>query len=120
MTVVSLMALSILAFVLLIAPFCSVASNCSMHCCEGKSRTTVAQANACGEPCAISNEATAPRLPDAVPGTSQALQLVVTVDAVTVASALPPAVSPPAFSRSSHHAVPGDAPVYLQNSAFLI
>jgi hypothetical protein len=121
----ALMAAAVFVFAAAIAPLCALMVACSMPCCEGKSFPFVQStaAAACAEHCAITSNATSHELPNALAPSSETAKmalasLAVAETSVDIAPAPPPRL--PAFSVESHHAVPGDAPVYLYNSAFLI
>jgi len=109
-----------------IAPICALMVACSTPCCEGKSVPFVqsAAAAACAEHCAGSSSTTTQRpLPDAVAASSETPQislagLAVAEAAGTLVSTAPPRL--PARSAEIHHATPGDAPLYVYNSVFLI
>lgn len=121
----ALLAATLVVFAAVIAPLCALMIACSMPCCEGKSFPFVQStaAAACAEHCGISNNTTSHELPNAVPPSSETAKIALASLAVAEASeTLAPTPPPrlPAFSMESHHSVPGDAPVYLYNSAFLI
>lgn len=119
------LATTLVVLAAVIAPLCALMIACSMPCCEGKSFPFVQStaAAACAEHCGISNNTTSHELPNAVAPSSETAKISLASLAVAetsddIAPAPPPRL--PAFSVESHHAVPGDAPVYLYNSAFLI
>ena len=121
----ALLAATLVVFAAVIAPLCALMIACSMPCCEGKSLPFVqsAAAAACAEHCGISSNTTSHELPNAVAPSNETAKIALASLAVaetseTLAPTPPPRL--PAFSVESHHAVPGDAPVYLYNSAFLI
>ena len=121
----ALFAAVLLVFAAVIAPICALMMACSMPCCEGKSLPFVqsAAAAACAEHCGISSNTTSHELPNAVAPSNETAKIALASLAVAEASeTLAPTPPPrlPAFSVESHHAVPGDAPVYLYNSVFLI
>lgn len=118
-------AVALLLFATVIAPLCALMIACSMPCCEGKSLPFVQStaAAACAEHCGISSNTTSHELPNAVAPSNETAKIALASLAVAEASeTLAPTPPPrlPAFTVESHHAVPGDAPVYLYNSAFLI
>ena len=120
-----LFAAVLLVFAAVIAPLCALMIACSMPCCEAKSFPFVQStaAAACAEHCGISNNTTSHELPNAVAPSSETAKISLASLAVAEASddvAPTPPPRLPAFSVESHHAVPGDAPVYLYNSVFLI
>ena len=121
----ALFAAVLLVFAAVIAPICALMMACSMPCCQGKSLPFVqsAAAAACAEHCGISSNTTSHELPNAVAPSNETAKIALASLAVAEASeTLAPTPPPrlPAFSVESHHAVPGDAPVYLYNSVFLI
>jgi len=121
----ALVAATLLVFAAVIAPICALMIACSMPCCEGKSIPFVqsAAAAACAEHCGISSNTASHELPDAVPASSETPQisfagLAIAEAADTIATTTPPRL--PARSAEIQHATPGDAPLYVYNSAFLI
>lgn len=117
-------AVALLLFATVIAPLCALMIACAMPCCEGKSVPFVqsAAAAACAKHCAIRNTKASHELPDAVAPSTETSQVAFALAGAENSADLAPATPPrlPAFSVESHHAVPGDAPVYLYNSVFLI
>ena len=121
----ALFAAVLLVFATVIAPLCALMIACSMPCCEGKSVPFVqsAAAAACAEHCGISNNTASHELPNAVAPSTETAQVALAALAAAETSAdLAPVTPPrlPAFSVEPHHLVPGDTPVYLYNSVFLI
>lgn len=121
----ALFAAILLVFAAVIAPMCALMIACSMPCCEGKSFPFVQStaAAACAEHCGISNNTTSHELSNAVAPSSETAKITLASLAVAESSDdITPTPPPrlPAFSVESHHLVPGDAPVYLYNSVFLI
>jgi hypothetical protein len=121
----TLFAAVVLVFAAAIAPICALTAACSMPCCEGNSFPLVqsAAAAACAEHCGISSDASSQELPNAIPPSGDTAKVTLASLAAAEASETLAPTSPPrlpAFSAESHHAVPGDAPVYLYNSVFLI
>jgi hypothetical protein len=121
----ALVAAVMLVFAAAIAPICGLMVVCSMPCCEGKSVPFVQStaAAACTEHCGISSNTASHQLPDAVAASSETPQisfagLSVAEAADSMASAESPRL--PARSVEVHHATPGDAPLYVYNSVFLI
>lgn len=120
----ALFAAVLLVFAAVVAPVCALMAACSMPCCEGKSLPLVQStaAAACAEHCGITSNTASHELPNAVAPSETAkvalASLAVVETSDITASTPPPRL--PAFSVESHHAVPGDAPVYLYNSVFLI
>lgn len=117
-TIKTIFAAAVLLFAAGIAPFCVLTAACSMPCCEGKSFPFVKSAAGCGEHCGIRSNPASQPLPDAVTPATAIVLIGVSATANDVAPASPP--QRPALSMESRHAVPGDAPVYLYNSVFLI
>lgn len=121
----ALLAAALLVFAAVIAPICALMVACTMACCEGKSFPFVQSAAnaACATHCGISNQAASHELPDAVAAPAASPQLALAaLDISEASSDIEPTPPPqlPAYSVESHHAVPGDAPLYLYNSLFLI
>lgn len=121
----ALLAATLVVFAAVIVPLCAVMVTCSIPCCEEKSFPFVQStaAAACAEHCGISSNTKSHELPNAVALSSETAKialasLAVAETSVDIAPTPPPRL--PAFSVESHHAVPGDAPVYLYNSTFLI
>lgn len=121
----ALLAATLVVFAAVFAPLCAVVMACSMPCCEAQSLSFAqsAAAAACAEQCGISNNTASHELPNAVAPSSETAKislapLAVAATSDEIAPAPPPRL--PAFSVESHHVVPGNAPVYLYNSAFLI
>jgi hypothetical protein len=102
---------------------CSMSCCAEMACCEETSSPFEQPATAagCAEPCGMRSNAPSQQLPDAVATASHTTKISFETIAVSVSplSATPPPRLP-ARSAELHHAVPGDAPVYLYNATFLI
>jgi hypothetical protein len=117
----ALFAAVLLVCAAVIAPLCALIVACAMPCCEGKFVQWTAAAG-CAEHCGIRSNTPSQELPKAVAPSGIAkiafASLAVAETSNITARTPPPRL--PAFSVGSHHAVPGDAPVYLYNSVFLI
>jgi hypothetical protein len=121
----ALFAAVLLVFAAVVAPICALMVACSMPCCEGKSFPSVQStaAAACAEHCGISSNMVSHELPNAVPPSSETAKIAFASLAVAETfhiTASTPAPRLPAFSVELQHAVPGDTPLYLYNSVFLI
>lgn len=121
----ALFAAALFVFAVAIAPIWVLMVACSMPCCEGESFPFVQPAlgAACAEHCGISSSATSYQFPDAVAASTETPQtaLAALATAETTHDTAPtPHPRHTAFSVESHHAVPGDAPLYIYNSAFLL
>jgi hypothetical protein len=122
----ALFAAVLLVFAAVVAPICALMVACATPCCEGSSLPSMLSvaASGCAEHCGISSDTSSDvRFPDAVAPSTETAN--VSLASLTVAEEVRSlAWTPPsrvaAFSFEPQHAVPGDAPVYLYNSAFLI
>lgn len=119
------LAAALFAFAALVAPLCALMIACSMPCCEGKSFPFVqsAAAAACMEHCGISSNTASHEIPDAVAPSSETPQISLAGLSVAEASDAIAATAPPRLPARSveiHHATPGDAPLHVYNSVFLI
>lgn len=108
-----------------LTPLSALMIACSMPCCEGQPLPFVQSpvAGACAERCAISSNTTSRELPAALAPSIETAKITIASLSVAEASETVVPLAPPrlpAFPVQSHHAVPGDAPVYLYNSVFLI
>jgi len=119
-----LFAAAFLVFATVVAPACALMLACPMPCCKGNAAPMAPSVTAggCAEHCGLRDvKAETHALPDAVaPSSAQ-----ITIASLAIADgvdtiALPDSPPLPAFSVESHHAIPGDAPLYLYNSVFLI
>lgn len=116
----------LLVFAAAIAPICALMIACSMPCCEGKSLTFMVSPvrAACMDHCGITNESASHELPAALAAASETPELSFAALAIaalpphTVTTSVPPRL--PARAEILHHAIPGDAPLHLYNSVFLI
>ena len=117
-TRISRFAAALLLFAATAAPLWALIPACSMPCCEGMQP---AQGAGCAEQCGISSNTASHELPSAVAPSSENTKISLAALAMDETSSAPVlAPRPPAFSAAPPHAVPGDAPVYLYNSVFLI
>lgn len=116
--ILSLFAAALLLSAATVTPIWALIPACSMPCCEGMQP---AQAADCAEQCGISSNTASHQLPSAVAPSSENTKISLASLAIEETS-IAPVRAPrlPAFSAEPPHAVPGDAPVYLYNSVFLI
>jgi hypothetical protein len=118
----ALLGSGLLLLATLLVPLSGLIALCSMQCCDGMISSPFVQSAeeaACAERCGVTSSTAAPDLPDAVaasPNTSP--HSVLPLAAGEVVSATPS--SRPSATAVPLHASPGDAPLYIYNSAFLI
>lgn len=117
-------AILLLLFVTGIAPYGALRAACETGCCEGTSTPAMKPAaeTGCGEDCAITGSAPSNAVPDVTPSRNTAplaWAALATPEAAAVLLTPAPAAGR-ASAVESHHPAPGDAPVYLYNSVFLI
>jgi hypothetical protein len=118
-----------LLLVAALIPLQAVADSCAMPCCAEVScceETTSpveqpATLAGCADSCGMRSSTPSQQLPEAVSTASQTMKIEFETIAVSVATLRPgPPPRLPARSVELHHAVPGDAPLYLYNDTFLI
>lgn len=111
----ALLAASLFLFVVAVVPVCALITACSMPCCKQAPTS-------CAEHCGIRSAPVPQALPDALAATGQTSLPALAAFGPANPSTVPPKASPhlSGFSREAHHATPGDAPLYLFNSIFLI
>ncbi|HXG58069.1 MAG TPA: hypothetical protein VNL91_03530 [Thermoanaerobaculia bacterium] len=103
-------------------PLLALAAACTMPCCTHAAGAQMMAAG-CAEQCGIRSDAQPPQpLAGAVTTSSPAPQPAAPLDLpeAFVSSPPPGTTRVPLFAEGRHHAVPGDPPLYLSHSTFLI
>lgn len=115
----AILAAALFLFAVAAAPLWMLLAACSMPCCTEMPDAVVSSAE-CGQQCGITTDPRPRELPDVVAASAASIDAAPLADADFV-HVRPAAPSLAAIHPNERlHAVPGDPPLYLYNSAFLI
>jgi hypothetical protein len=114
-------AAALLAFAVTVAPLYALAATCSMKCCK-QQVIPFPQSPACAQECGINTSPASQQLPDAVAPAAKPLASIAPLTSSLALETIPSPAPVRSFVRflDLHHAGPGDPPLFVYNSAFLI
>jgi hypothetical protein len=112
---------ALLAFAVTVVPLYALAATCSMKCCK-QQVIPFPQSPACAQECGINASPASQQLPDAVAPAAKPLASMAPLTSCVALETLPSPAPVRSFARllDLHHAGPGDPPLFVYNSAFLI
>ncbi|HEX7708360.1 MAG TPA: hypothetical protein VF701_18000 [Thermoanaerobaculia bacterium] len=117
----AIFAAALLTFVATVAPLYALAATCSMKCCK-QQVIPFPQSPACAQECGFNTNTGAEQLPDAVAPATNPLASIAPLTSFVALETHPSPAPVRSFARflDLHHAGPGDPPLFVYNSAFLI